>query len=299
MHLREMTVKIPPPEEQRAIAHILGTLDDKIELNRRMSETLEAIARTLFKSWFVAFDPVHEKVGGSQTRRSSSDVLRLFPDSFEQSGGRQIPSGWTCAPLSHWVKAISGGTPAKDDSTLWGGDIPWISPKAMDWVHADETDHYVVEAAIGNGTQTAPPGATLVMVRGMGLHEKVRVSQTRGRVAFNQDVKALVGSGIEPVLLFFALLDAQQNLLERVESAGHGTGKLPTEILLSHPITMPTVAIQRQLARVLDALNDRMASARSQSRTLATLRDALLPRLVSGELRVNQGEQIVATEARV
>jgi type I restriction enzyme S subunit len=133
----------------------------------------------------------------------------------------------------------------------------------------------------------------------MGLHEKVRVSQTRGRVAFNQDVKALVGSGIEPVLLFFALLDAQQNLLERVESAGHGTGKLPTEILLSHPITMPTVAIQRQLARVLDALNDRMASARSQSRTLATLRDALLPRLVSGELRVNQGEQIVATEARV
>jgi type I restriction enzyme, S subunit len=167
----------------------------------------------------------------------------------------------------------------------WGGDVPWISPKVMTAIHADEADAHVTEGAIGNGTRLAPAGSTLVMVRGMGLHEGVRVSQARRAVTFNQDVKALVGSSIDSTLLFFALLQAQSLLLDRVESAGHGTGKLPSEVLLAVPIVMPDRPTQHHLSEPLRVMNDRIAAARDESRALAALRDTLLPKLISGERR--------------
>ena len=86
--------KLPPPYEQKAIAHILGTLDDKIELNRRMNETLEAMARAIFKSWFVDFDPVRAKAEGRQPEGMDADTAALFPDSFEDSPQGKIPKGW-------------------------------------------------------------------------------------------------------------------------------------------------------------------------------------------------------------
>ena len=85
---------LPPLPEQRAIAHILGSLDDKIELNRRMNETLEAIARALFKSWFVDFDPVRAKAEGRQPAGMDAATAALFPDSFEQSEMGEMPRGW-------------------------------------------------------------------------------------------------------------------------------------------------------------------------------------------------------------
>jgi type I restriction enzyme S subunit len=151
----------------------------------------------------------------------------------------------------------------------------------------------VTSSALGNGTRLAPAGSTLVMVRGMGLHDGVRVSQARRPVAFNQDVKALVGSSIDSTLLLFALLDAQRSLLDRVESSGHGTGKLPTEILLALSVVLPLGKTQACLSAPFCAANDRIEIARTESRTLAALRDALLPKLVSGELRVKDAEKFI------
>jgi type I restriction enzyme S subunit len=250
--LREARLPVPPIEEQRAIVGILGALDDKIEVNRRMSDTLEAMALALFKSWFV--------------ERPELD--------------------WQTAPLAEWVDVFSGGTPSKSNSALWGGTIKWISPKAMTSIHADECDDYVTERAIGNGTRIAPKGSTLVMVRGMGLHDGVRVSQSREDVTFNQDVKALVPKNIEPDLLLYAMLDAREELHKRVETSGHGTGKMPSEILLAQPITMPSREVQRKRTIPITALNDRIAANRAQSRNLARLRDMLLPRLLASELSV-------------
>ncbi len=261
--LRRVQIPVPPIGTQRAIAHILGTLDDKIELNRRMNETLEAMARALFKSWFV-----------------------------DAPG-----NDWTTAPLEAWVDVLSGGTPSKSNPALWGGPLKWISPKAMTSIHADECDDSVTEQAIGNGTRVAPKGSTLVMVRGMGLHDGVRVSQAREDVTFNQDVKALVPKRIEADLLLFAMLDGQQELHRRVETSGHGTGKMPSEILLAHPITMPSPEGQRERVVHISALNDRIAANRAESRGLARLRDELLPRLLSGELSVAQAEQAVEVTA--
>ena len=278
-------LKIPPLNEQRAIARILGALDDKIELNRRMSETLESIARALFKSWFVDFDPVRAKAEGRDPGLPKS-LADLFPGRLVDSEFGEIPEGWSAKPLGRWVDALSGGTPSKSTRAYWDGAVPWISPKVMTGIHADKADEHVSELAIKSGTRIAPALSTLVMVRGMGLHEFVRVSQARRDVAFNQDVKALVGTSIDATLLLFALLDAQPTLLERVESSGHGTGKLPSDVLFALPIAMPDPTTQLRLASSLRVLNDRIASSRAESRTLNELRDTLLPKLTTGELRV-------------
>lgn len=167
----------------------------------------------------------------------------------------------------------------------------------MTEIHADACDDHVTDQAVGNGTRIAPKGSTLVMVRGMGLHDGVRVSQARDDVTFNQDVKALVPRNIEPDLLLFAMLDAQEALHKRVEMSGHGTGKMPSEILLAYPITMPPLDEQRKLAAHFTALNDRIAANRAESRTLAHLRDELLPRLLSGALSVRGAEKEVEAVA--
>ena len=290
--LHTAQVSLPPLAEQRAIAHILGTLDDKIELNRRMSETLEAMARALFKSWFVDFDPVRAKAE-SRAPGVSEPFSRCFPSSFEDSAVGPIPSGWTLSTLGERVRTLSGGTPPREDTAMWGGQVPWISPKVMTGIHADEAQEHVSEDAIGNGTRLAPKETTLVMVRGMGLHEGVRVAQAREPVTFSQDVKALVPVGLQPVLLLFTLLNAQSGLLERVETSGHGTGRLPTDILLAIPVAFPEEATQRALAAPIVALNDRIALARRESRLLSSLRNTLLPKLISGELRVENAERFV------
>jgi type I restriction enzyme S subunit len=258
-----------------------------------MSETLESIARALFQSWFVDFDPVRAKSEGRDTGLPKH-IADLFPDGFEESELGEIPKGWTCAGIGDWTTALSGGTPSKRDPSLWNGDIPWISPKVMTSIHADEADSYVTDRALGNGTRLAPAYATLVMVRGMGLHNEVRVSQARRHVAFNQDVKALVAKGIEPSLLLFALLNAQAELLGRIETSGHGTGKLTSDVLFAHPITMPTAPIQNELARGLGGINERIEVLRDESRILADARDTLLPRLITGEFRVRDAERFTS-----
>jgi len=247
-HLHEIRVRVPSLAEQRKIAGILGALDDKIELNRRIATTVELVGRLAYRSW------------------------------------REMQSENDFKPIRAVCHVLSGGTPSKTRDDLWSGPIPWISPKVMAEIHCDEPEAFVSPAAIGNGTRLAPAGCTLVMVRGMGLHVGVRASQAREDVAFNQDVKALRPIDLEPVLLLFAVLDAQEALLAHVESSGHGTGVLPTGALARHPIAVPPGPARKAIAGRLELLNGRIGVARAQARTLASLRDALLLRLLEGRL---------------
>src|SRR2546430_607079 len=139
--LKALNVLLPPEPEQRAIAHILGTLDDKIELNRRISETLEAMARALFKSWFVDFDPVRAKAEGRDPglRQRLAD---LFSDSFEHSDLGKIPSGWGVGPILNIARLLSGGTPKTDLADYWGGAIFWASAKDV----SQSGDAFLVES---------------------------------------------------------------------------------------------------------------------------------------------------------
>lgn len=280
---RDDFLAFPAPEPtplQREIVETLNALEAKIELNRQMTQTLEAVARVLYQSWFVDFDPVRAKAAGKNPRLPKA-VAKWFPNSFDESEVGAIPSGWKCVAIGKLVKALSGGTPSKGVAALWAGDIPWISPKVMNAIHADVAEAFVSPDAIGNGTRLAPKGSVLVMVRGMGLHQKVRVCQARGDVAFNQDVKALVPRDIDGSVLLFALLHAQEFLLGKVESSGHGTGRLSTDILLGLSITVPNMECQLELAPHFSVISDRIELARSETKTLESLRAVILPRLGS------------------
>src|SRR5271165_5320617 len=123
--LRQAALNVPPLEEQRVIIHILGTLDDKIELNRRMNETLEGMAQAVFQSWFVDFYPVRAKAKGHETGLPKQ-IADLFPDSFE-TGELAIPKAWTQAHFADTVQIIGGGTPKTSIAEYWNGDIPWFS----------------------------------------------------------------------------------------------------------------------------------------------------------------------------
>jgi type I restriction enzyme S subunit len=286
--LSRIPVEVPPLRYQQAIASILGALDDKIDINRRMNETLEAMARVTFKDWFVDFGPTRAKMEG-RASYLSPEIWSLFPDLLDNEGK---PQGWERIVLRDAADVLSGGTPAKDCADFWNGPIPWISPKVMTAIHVSDSEDRVTPQAIGHGTRLAPPGSVLVMVRGMGLHQGVRISQARCDVAFNQDVKALVPQRLSGTHLLFGMLDAAPYLFSKVEASGHGTGKLPTDVVDSVDFITPTGGAYNQLIPALDALNDRIAANNAESITLTALRDLLLPMLMSGRTRVKDAEKI-------
>jgi type I restriction enzyme S subunit len=285
-NLNRIPILAPPKEEQQAIAAVLGALDDKIDVNRRTNKTLESIARAIFKDWFVDFGPTRAKQEG-RTPYLAPDLWSLFPDRLDAEGK---PAGWERIALREAADVFSGGTPAKDNLEFWNGTIPWISPKVMTDIHVTTSDDRVTEQAIGRGTRMVPSGSVLLMVRGMGLHEGVRISQACCDVTFNQDVKALVGKRLSGTHLLFGLLDAAQYLFSKVEASGHGTGKLPTETIEAICFVTPTGDSYLKLIGPLDALNDRIAANNAESKTLSALRNLLLPRLISGDVRVKADE---------
>jgi type I restriction enzyme S subunit len=161
----------------------------------------------------------------------------------------------------------------------------------MTAIHVSDSEDRVSELAIGHGTRLAPAGSVLVMVRGMGLHQGVRISLATRDVTFNQDVKALVPRGLSSTHLLFALLDLSPYLFAAVESSGHGTGKIPTDKLDVITFCLPEDdGVRSQLSAFIDPMNDKIASNDREISTLAALRDSLLPKLISGDLRLQDAE---------
>src|SRR6266508_3319511 len=167
--IHPVLVEVPPLDEQRAIAHILGTLDDKIELNRRTNETLEATARALFKSWFVDFDPVRAKADGRDPGLPKP-LANLFPARLVDSELGEIPEGWGVQSFADTVEIIGGGKPKTSVAEYWDGDIPWFSvadaPTVSDvWVV--DTEKKITRAGVENSsTRILPVGTTIVSARG-------------------------------------------------------------------------------------------------------------------------------------
>ena len=338
--LKSIRLSLPPFPEQRAIAHILGTLDDKIELNRRMNETLESMARTLFKSWFVDFDPVHAKaalkrhaanpiprqgnstqatkaapsdhsplegepVGGNQTplllpkggdwtvERARAyldgmepEIATLFPDSFAASeSGRMIPKGW-------------------QETTLNG--IALLNPEAWTARNAPETIVYVDLSNTKWGTigkyethewQDAPSRAKRVLRTGDTILGTVRPGN--GSYAFiGRD--GLTGSTgfavLRPILprdraMVWGYATAPENIRRLAHLAdGAAYPAVRPQVVSATEVTLPSGRIRDAFGKVCGPLLDRMEANQHESRALASLRDTLLPELVSGRTRIPRAE---------
>ena len=292
--LAQWEMPLPPLAEQKAIAAVLGALDDKIELNRRMNATLEAMARALFQSWFVDFDPVRAKLDGRPPAALDPATAALFPEHLEETALGHTPKGWEVCPLSEKIQLLSGGTPKTSEPTYWDGDNPWYSvrdaPSETDvWVI--HTDKHVTKIGIANSAaQVFPEKTTIISARGtVG-----KLALTAVPMAMNQSCYGVRGiTGYGDYFTYYSLREATAQLQQRT----HGTvfDTITTETFKTLECIFPTPKITAAFDKLVEPLLGQIRANLHQSRTLAILRDTLLPKLLSGEIclqimKPNEGE---------
>jgi type I restriction enzyme, S subunit len=285
--LHTAQVSLPPCEEQHAIAHILGTLDDKIELNRRMNETLEAMARALFKSWFVDFDPVRAKAEGREPGLPKS-LADLFPDSFDDSEMGEIPKGWSLGTLADFASL---------NPEAWSKET---RPVVLNYVDLSNTKWGRIEAVMAYAQRDEPsraqrilrPGDTIVgMVRpGNGSYAFIAEEGLTGSTGF----AVLRPLRVEFAEFMYLAATARENIsaLSHLADGGAYPAVRPEDVAITQAIKSSDDVIKK-FSQLAGALLAAMASHERESRTLAALRDTLLPKLISGEICVNRGETIV------
>jgi type I restriction enzyme S subunit len=276
------TLRLP---EQKAIAHVLGTLDDKIELNRKMNETLEAMARALFKSWFVDFDPVRAKAEGRDPGLPAH-IAALFPDSFEDSELGEIPEGWKTKPIGDLAKVQGGSTPSTKEPSYWEDGIHfWATPKDLSGLSSPVllgTGRKITDAGlIQISSGLLPAGTVLLSSRApIGYLAVAEIP-----VAINQGFIAM--QALKGVSNLFLLLWAEV-AHDRIVSRANGSTFL--EISKSSfrpiPVVVPRASVMNAFDRVVRPMYSRIVANERESQILRDTRDALLPRLISGELRI-------------
>ncbi|MFZ1574286.1 MAG: restriction endonuclease subunit S [Chromatiaceae bacterium] len=286
-YLRDFPISLPPLPEQRAIAHILGTLDDKIELNRRMNETLETMARALFKSWFVDFDPVRAKAEG-RSAGLPRPLADLFPSCLLDSELGEIPEGWGIKPVGDLADVVGGTTPSTKEASYWaGGTHAWATPKDLSGLPVPvllDTERRITDAGLSQvGSGLLPKGTVLLSSRApIGYLAVAELP-----VAINQGFIAMVAKA-DTSNLFLLLWASVAH--EDIVSRANGSTFLEISKANFRPIPVVTPPAQVMLAFEEQArpLYQRIVASARESQSLAALRDSLLPKLISGELRVRR-----------
>ena len=284
--IESLEIPLPPFPKQQAIAHVLGTLDDKIELNRRMNETLEAMARALFKSWFVDFEPVRAKMEGRDTGLPS-DLAALFPDRLVASELGEIPEGWKVGVLNDAMEILSGGTPKTSIQEYWDGDIPWYTAKdapSLSDIFVLTTERSISQAGVEHSsTKVLPVGTTVITARGtVG-----RLACLGIPMAMNQTCYGLRGaSGYPDYFTYWNVRNTVGDLRART----HGTifDTITRETFKIAETVLPPTSVAGAFESVLGPLMKRILGNLNESCALAAQRDTLLPGLVSGKLAVGK-----------
>lgn len=309
---RSMIIRLPPLPEQKAIAHVLGALDDRIELNRRMNETLEAMAQALFKSWFVDFDPVIDNAlaGGKEipaelSKRAAAraalgdkrqplpaEIRTLFSDEFTASAELGwIPKGWEVGVVKDLGEVICGKTPPTKDQENYGEDIPFITiPDMHGATYVTSTARQLSTKGADTQIKKYLPANTVcvscIATSGLVILAS-EVSQT------NQQINSVVPQN--PKAVFF-IYESLSRLGEQIRAAGSG-GSVFSNLSKGRfeklPILLPAQAIQEAFQQVVEPNFTKLLASRKNSSELSKLRDTLLPKLLSGEVRIPEAEKMV------
>ena len=281
-------ILLPSLSEQRAIAHILGTLDDKIELNRRMNETLEEMARAIFKSWFVDFDPVRAKMDGSWRRGESlpgmpAEMYDLFPSRLVDSELGEIPEGWGVGIVGDCFHLTMGQSPPGRTYNDEGDGLPFFQG-CSDFGFRYPTNRRFCTAP----TRIAESEDTLVSVRApVG-----DINKAWERCCIGRGLAALQHKSGSPSFTYYLVWAIQQEI-QQYEHTGTVFGAINKKQFKALKTVEPKLAAVDLFETFVLPLDERIRLNVSESRTLSGLRDTLLPKLISGELRVRNAEGFV------
>ena len=288
--IESLEIPLPPLPEQRAIAHVLGGLDDKVELNRRMNETLEEMARALFKSWFVDFEPVRAKMEGRWRWGESlpglpAEHYDLFPDCLVESELGEIPAGWSVQTLGRLCnKPQYGYTQSAKDEPIGPKFLRITDINKKAWIEWSSVPHCEINDAdfskyrLKEGdvliARMADPG------HGCMIEEEQDAVFASYLIRFRPNQKRYAR--------YIQYWLRSDNYWELVVGRGAGTTRisLNAKVLSSFPILVPADSLLDKFGGQISGLRSRVVTSANESHALAAQRDALLPRLVSGEVKV-------------
>ncbi len=294
--IRDYAFALPPLPEQRVIAHILGTLDDKIELNRRMNETLEAIARALFKSWFVDFDPVRAKAEGREPGLPPHLADLLFPDSFAVSELGEIPRGWKVAPLGDIADVIDCSHAKKPERREHGWPLLQLSNIRADGL-LDMTDTYLIDEsdyrAWTSRLEASPGDCVITNVGRVGAVAQIPGGLTAALGRNMTGVRCKPSFEYPTFLLEALLSEALRDEVALNTDAGTILDALNVRSIPRLRLALPDGDLAMRFEEIGRPIRAKMEANFEECRTLAALRDTLLPKLLSGELQVNDAERII------
>lgn len=262
--LLKCTVNLPPLEEQRRIAGILGSLDDKIELNRRINANLEAQAQALFRSWFVDFEPFRD-------------------GPFVDSELGKIPQGWKVGNYTDIVEIKGGGTPKTGIQEYWNGTIPFFSPKDVgaSCFVLDTEKHITAKGLENCNSSLFQPNTVFITARGtVG-----KVVMTGTEMAMNQTNYALLGKqNISQYYVYHITLQLVARLLKKANGAVFNA--ITTRDFTSEQIVIPPFSTISQFSDVVKPIYENILLNDVQSNRLSALRDTMLPKLMAGEIAI-------------
>jgi type I restriction enzyme S subunit len=292
---RTLRLNLPPLAEQETIATALGALDDKIELNRRMNATLEAMARALFQSWFVDFDPVRTKLDGRAPTAIDPATAALFPATFQDSSLGHIPTGWEVKQLDELAERIAMGPFGSDIkvSTFVPEGIPVVSGQHLRGTLLDDSDFNFVSVEHADRLKRsnvqrgdvifthAGSIGQVAYIPDSSRYKRYIVSQRQFYMRCNRGL-------VSPYYItsYFKTAEGRHRLLANTSSTGVPSISQPVTYLRQLKIVVPPAALLKVFDATVSAIHLKIADNDHQSRTLATLRDTLLPKLLSGELSV-------------
>ena len=282
-------VPIPPIKEQASLVSLFDSLQQRIDLLRETNSTLEAIAQALFKSWFVDFDPVRAKLEGRQPEGMDAETAALFPDSFEQSELGEMPKGWGVGRVKELGEIICGKTPPISNQNNYGDEVPFITiPDMHGFLTITTTARSLSKAGADSQIKKyLRKGAICVScIATAGLVSSVTTnSQT------NQQINSVVPSTSWGDTFTLFLL---RRIGDAVRSGGSGGSvfhNLNKTDFESIRILLPTSQLAVAFDRALSPFVEKITGNQLQAQTLSNLRDTLLPRLISGQLRLPDAEE--------
>jgi type I restriction enzyme S subunit len=292
-------IALPPLSEQKRIAEVLSAFDDKIELNRRMNETLERMAHAIFRDWFVDFGPVRRKLDGATDpvkimggvttdTDEAARLAALFPATLAENG---LPEGWEERPLTDFLTLVGGGTPKTSIDEYWNGTIPWFSvvdtPPAGG-VFALKTEKNISDRGLAESSaRLVQKGTTIISARGTVGNLAIAPAE----MTFNQSCYGLRAK--EPAGDYLVYLAAQR-AVDLLRSMAHGSVFSTITRQTFDGITLADAGqlILQAFESRVDPLFEKILATGRESETLAAMRDLLLPKLMSGEIRLKDAEKI-------
>ena len=285
--LINLLVPAPSKAYQDEAARLLSLLDDRITLLRETNATLEAIAQALFKSWFVDFDPVHAKARGEQPEALPEPLAALFPDSFEESPLGLVPRGWRVGVFADICARIeSGGTPKRTVPEYWNGNVSWLTSGEVRNPIVFETRETISDLGMKESSAKLwPQGTTVVAMYGATAGEVCLVAKP---MTANQACCGLIPNPHTRAFMYVCARRERESLASK--SSGSAQQNLNKGLVESHPTVLPPDDLLRAYEDIAGVMLDGWIANAQQAHTLSTLRDTLLPRLISGQLRLPEAE---------